>query len=93
MKTCTIRWRGILSTLAIPAALALLLGAGLVLPPAARAVDQPECAKGKPPNLASNCPDQFAWQIFDRKVVHLLRDEYRIKRVTKVTAETLTLAP
>src|SRR4051812_24784572 len=34
-------------------------------------------------------PDQFAWQIFDRKVVHLLRDEYRIKRVTKVTAETL----
>src|SRR5262249_34915274 len=32
---------------------------------------------------------QFAWQIFDRKVAHLLRDEYRIKRVTKVTAETL----
>jgi tricarballylate dehydrogenase len=34
-------------------------------------------------------PDQFAWQIFDRKVTHLLRDEYRIKRVTKVTADTL----
>lgn len=34
-------------------------------------------------------PDQFAWQIFDRKVVHLLRDEYRIRRVTKVTAPTL----
>jgi tricarballylate dehydrogenase len=34
-------------------------------------------------------PGQFAWQIFDRKVAHLLRDEYRIKRVTKVTAETL----
>jgi tricarballylate dehydrogenase len=34
-------------------------------------------------------PDQFAWQIFDRKVRHLLRDEYRIKRVTKVTADTL----
>lgn len=34
-------------------------------------------------------PDQFAWQIFDRKVVHLLRDEYRIKRVTKVSAPTL----
>jgi tricarballylate dehydrogenase len=33
-------------------------------------------------------PGQFAWQIFDRKVAHLLRDEYRIKRVTKVTAET-----
>src|SRR5438477_4576220 len=34
-------------------------------------------------------PSQFAWQIFDRKVVHLLRDEYRIKRVTKVRADTL----
>ena len=34
-------------------------------------------------------PDQFAWQIFDSKVVPLLRDEYRIKRVTKVTAATL----
>jgi tricarballylate dehydrogenase len=38
-------------------------------------------------------PGQFAWQIFDRKVTHLLRDEYRIKRVTKVSADTLeTLA-
>ena len=34
-------------------------------------------------------PDQFAWQIFDRKVLHLLRDEYRIKRVSKVSANTL----
>ena len=34
-------------------------------------------------------PGQFAWQIFDRKAAHLLRDEYRIKRVTKVSAETL----
>jgi tricarballylate dehydrogenase len=34
-------------------------------------------------------PDQFAWQIFDKKVLHLLRDEYRIKRVTKVSANTL----
>lgn len=34
-------------------------------------------------------PDQFAWQVFDAKVTHLLRDEYRIKRVTKVTAPTL----
>jgi len=32
-------------------------------------------------------PDQFAWQVFDKKVLHLLRDEYRIKRVTKVTGE------
>jgi tricarballylate dehydrogenase len=36
-----------------------------------------------------NQPGQFAWQIFDRKVIHLLRDEYRIKRVTKVSAATL----
>ncbi len=34
-------------------------------------------------------PGQFAWQIFDRKVTHLLRDEYRIRQVTKVTAGTL----
>lgn len=34
-------------------------------------------------------PGQFAWQIFDRKVLHLLRDEYRIKRVTKVSARSL----
>ena len=34
-------------------------------------------------------PGNFAWQVFDQKVVHLLRDEYRIKEVTKVSAETL----
>jgi tricarballylate dehydrogenase len=34
-------------------------------------------------------PNQFAWQVFDRKVSTLLRDEYRIKRVTKVSADTL----
>jgi tricarballylate dehydrogenase len=34
-------------------------------------------------------PDQFAWQIFDKKVTHLLRDEYRIKRVSKIAANTL----
>jgi tricarballylate dehydrogenase len=34
-------------------------------------------------------PGQFAWQVFDSKVLHLLRDTYRIKRVTKVTADTL----
>jgi tricarballylate dehydrogenase len=34
-------------------------------------------------------PGQFAWQVFDAKVTHLLRDEYRIKQVTKVTANTL----
>jgi tricarballylate dehydrogenase len=34
-------------------------------------------------------PRQFAWQVFDQKVVHLLRDEYRIRQVTKVTADTI----
>jgi len=34
-------------------------------------------------------PGQFAWQIFDKKVLHLLRDEYRIRQVTKVSAESL----
>ena len=34
-------------------------------------------------------PDNFAWQVFDQKVLHLLRDEYRIRQVTKVQADTL----
>ncbi|MCL6645349.1 MAG: FAD-dependent tricarballylate dehydrogenase TcuA [Dehalococcoidia bacterium] len=34
-------------------------------------------------------PGQFAWQVFDAKVKHLQRDEYRIRQVTKVTADTL----
>ncbi len=34
-------------------------------------------------------PHQFAWQIFDSKVMHLLRDEYRIRQVTKVVANDL----
>ncbi len=34
-------------------------------------------------------PGQFAWQVFDAKVTHLLRDEYRIRQVTRVTADTL----
>ena len=34
-------------------------------------------------------PDQFAWQIFDQKVKHLQRDEYNIRRITKVTADTI----
>ena len=33
-------------------------------------------------------PGQFAWQIFDQKVKHLQRDEYRIRQITKVTADT-----
>jgi tricarballylate dehydrogenase len=39
-------------------------------------------------------PGQFAWQIFDQKVKHLQRDEYRIRQITKVVANTLEeLAP
>ena len=34
-------------------------------------------------------PHQFAWQIFDQQVVHLQRDEYHIRQVTKVTADTI----
>lgn len=34
-------------------------------------------------------PGHFAWQIFDSKVTHLLRDEYRIRQVTKVSSDTL----
>jgi tricarballylate dehydrogenase len=30
----------------------------------------------------------FAWQIFDQKIVHLLREEYRIPRITKEKADT-----
>jgi tricarballylate dehydrogenase len=39
-------------------------------------------------------PGQFAWQVFDQKVVPLLRDEYRIREATRVQAATLEeLAP
>ena len=39
-------------------------------------------------------PGQFAWQVFDSKAKPYLRSEYRIKFVTKVTANTLEeLAP
>ncbi len=34
-------------------------------------------------------PGHFAWQVFDQKVTHLQRDEYRIRQVTKVTGRTL----
>ena len=34
-------------------------------------------------------PGQFAWQVFDAKVTKLLRSEYRIKFMTKVSANTL----
>ena len=34
-------------------------------------------------------PGMVAFQIFDSKVIHLLRDEYRIREATKVTANSL----
>jgi tricarballylate dehydrogenase len=34
-------------------------------------------------------PGQFAWQVFDQKVAHLLRDEYRIRQITKVEAGSI----
>jgi tricarballylate dehydrogenase len=34
-------------------------------------------------------PGQFAWQVFDAKVLPLLRDEYRIRQATRVRADTL----
>jgi tricarballylate dehydrogenase len=36
-----------------------------------------------------NQPGQFAWQIFDAKVKAQLRDEYKIRQVTKVVANTI----
>jgi tricarballylate dehydrogenase len=39
-------------------------------------------------------PGLFAWQVFDQKIVGLLREEYRIARITKETADTFeALAP
>lgn len=34
-------------------------------------------------------PGMFAWQIFDAKVVHLLRTEYHIRQITKAEAGSL----
>ncbi|MCB5944244.1 FAD-dependent tricarballylate dehydrogenase TcuA [Acidocella sp. KAb 2-4] len=34
-------------------------------------------------------PDGIAWQIFDQHTAHLLSDEYRMKQITKVQADTL----
>ncbi|MED5535369.1 MAG: FAD-dependent tricarballylate dehydrogenase TcuA [Pseudomonadota bacterium] len=34
-------------------------------------------------------PGQFVWQIFDAKTAHLLRDEYRIRQITKAKADSL----
>jgi tricarballylate dehydrogenase len=34
-------------------------------------------------------PEQFAWQIFDKKVLHLLRDEYRMRGMTKIVGRSI----
>ena len=34
-------------------------------------------------------PGESAWQVFDAKVTHLMRDEYRIRQVTRVAADSL----
>jgi tricarballylate dehydrogenase len=34
-------------------------------------------------------PQQLAWQVFDSKVLHLLRDEYRMRQATKIRADSL----
>ena len=34
-------------------------------------------------------PGQFAWQVFDSKVLYLLREEYKTRQVTKVTADSI----
>src|SRR5690606_6512882 len=34
-------------------------------------------------------PGLMAWQVFDREAADLLRDEYRIRQVTRVRADTL----
>ena len=44
---------------------------------------------GKYGEMLIEQPGQFAWQVFDKKVLHLLREDYRIKRVSKVRADSL----
>ena len=34
-------------------------------------------------------PGRVAWQVFDAQVAHLLTDEYRIRQITRVQADTL----
>ena len=44
---------------------------------------------GKYGDMLLEQPGQFAWQVFDAKVLHLLREDYRIKQVSKVRADSL----
>jgi tricarballylate dehydrogenase len=34
-------------------------------------------------------PGMFAWQVFDSRAIPMLRDEYRVRQVTRVRADTL----
>jgi tricarballylate dehydrogenase len=34
-------------------------------------------------------PGMFAWQVFDARAIPMLRDEYRVRQVTRVRADTL----
>ena len=47
------------------------------------------CTYAKYGRVILEQPNQFAWQIWDKKVKHLQRDEYNIRRITKVTANTI----
>ena len=45
--------------------------------------------KRKYGHIVMKQPGQFAWQLFDSSVGHLLRPEYRARRVTKVVASSI----
>lgn len=44
---------------------------------------------GRYGDMLMDQPGQFAWQVFDNKVLHLLREDYRIKQVSKVRASSI----
>jgi tricarballylate dehydrogenase len=44
---------------------------------------------GKYGDMLIEQPGQVAWQVFDKKVLHLLREDYRIKQLSKVRADSL----
>ena len=51
--------------------------------------DEKHYTYGKYGEMLIDQPGQSAWQVFDAKVLPLLREDYRIKQVTKVKADTL----
>lgn len=44
---------------------------------------------GKYGDMLIDQPGQVAWQVFDKKTLHLLREDYRIKQVSKAKADTI----